>query len=51
MVSIGLSFTILICVTILGLSIHKIYFFSFITPSNTSLVLVLLLVLIELLVI
>jgi len=44
-VSIGLSFTILIGVTILGLSIHKIHFFSFFIPSGTPLALVPLLVL------
>ena len=48
MVSIGLSFTILIAVTILGLSIHKLAFFSFFVPSGTPLALVPLLVLIEL---
>ena len=32
MVSIGLSFTILIAVTILGLSIHKLHFFSYFVP-------------------
>jgi F-type H+-transporting ATPase subunit a len=47
-VSIGLSFTILIGVTILGLYIHKIHFFSFFIPSGTPLALVPLLVLIEL---
>uniref|UniRef100_A0A896Z679 ATP synthase subunit a n=1 Tax=Coniophora olivacea TaxID=85977 RepID=A0A896Z679_9AGAM len=47
-VSIGLSFTILIGVTILGLSIHKVHFFSFFIPSGTPLALVPLLVLIEL---
>jgi F-type H+-transporting ATPase subunit a len=47
-VSIGLSFTILIGVTILGLSIHKLHFFSFFIPSGTPLALVPLLVLIEL---
>lgn len=47
-VSIGLSFTIFIGVTILGLSIHKIHFFSFFIPSGTPLALVPLLVLIEL---
>ena len=47
-ISIGLSFTILIGVTILGLSIHKIHFFSFFIPSGTPLALVPLLVLIEL---
>ena len=48
MVSIGLSFTILIAVTILALSIHKLHFFSFFVPSATPLALVPLLVLIEL---
>lgn len=47
-VSIGLSFTIVIGVTILGLSIHKINFFSFFIPAGTPLALVPLLVLIEL---
>lgn len=47
MVSIGLSFTILIGVTILGLSIHKLHFFSYFVPSGTPLALVPLLVLIE----
>jgi len=47
-VSIGLSFTIVIGVTILGLSIHKIHFFSFFIPSGTPLALIPLLVLIEL---
>lgn len=47
-VSIGLSFTIVLGVTILGLSIHKIHFFSFFIPSGTPLALVPLLVLIEL---
>ena len=47
MVSIGLSFTILIAVTILGLSIHKINFFKYFVPSGTPLGLVPLLVLIE----
>src|SRR5437660_575784 len=40
--SIGLSFTILIGVTILGLYVHKIHFFSFFIPACTSLALVLL---------
>ena len=44
MVSIGLSFTILIAVTILALSIHKLHFFSFFVPSGTPLALVPLLV-------
>lgn len=47
MVSIGLSFTILIAVTILGLSIHKLHFFSYFVPSGTPLALLPLLVLIE----
>jgi F-type H+-transporting ATPase subunit a len=47
-VCIGLSFTIFISVTILGLSIHKLHFFSFFIPSGTPLALVPLLVLIEL---
>jgi F-type H+-transporting ATPase subunit a len=46
-VTIGLSFTILIGVTILGLSIHKLHFFSYFLPSGTPLALVPLLVLIE----
>lgn len=46
-VSIGLSFTIFMGVTILGLSIHKTHFFSFFVPSGTPLALVPLLVLIE----
>jgi len=46
-VSIGLSFTIVIGVTILALSIHKLHFFSFFIPSGTPLALVPLLVLIE----
>nr|YP_009926590.1 ATP synthase F0 subunit a [Wolfiporia cocos]QNH92648.1 ATP synthase F0 subunit a [Wolfiporia cocos]QNH92718.1 ATP synthase F0 subunit a [Wolfiporia cocos] len=47
-VSIGLSFTILVAVTILGLSIHKIHFFSYFVPSGTPFALAWLLVLIEL---
>nr|YP_010296704.1 ATP synthase F0 subunit a [Polyozellus multiplex]UMI33297.1 ATP synthase F0 subunit a [Polyozellus multiplex] len=46
-VTIGLSFTILIGVTILGLSIHKLHFFAYFVPSGTPLALVPLLVLIE----
>jgi F-type H+-transporting ATPase subunit a len=46
--SIGFSFTILVAVTILGLSIHKLHFFSYFVPSGTPLALVPLLVLIEL---
>lgn len=48
MVSIGLSFTIFIAVTILGLYTHKLAFFSYFVPSGTPLALVPLLVLIEL---
>ena len=48
-VTIGLSFTILIGVTILGLYIHKLRFFAFFIPSGTPLALVPLLVLTELL--
>ena len=47
-VSLGLSLTIWIAVTILGLSIHKLHFFSFFVPSGTPLPLLPLLVLIEL---
>ena len=47
-VTIGLSFTILIGVTILGLYNHKVRFFAFFIPSGTPLALVPLLVLIEL---
>lgn len=47
-VSIGLSFTLILGVTILGLSIHKLHFFSFFIPAGTPLALVPLLVLIEL---
>ena len=46
-VTIGLSFTILVGVTILSLSIHNIKFFSYFVPSGTPLPLVPLLVLIE----
>lgn len=46
--SIGLSFTIFIGVTIIGLNQHKVKFFSFFVPSGTPLALVPLLVLIEL---
>jgi F-type H+-transporting ATPase subunit a len=46
-VCLGLSFTIFIGVTILGLSIHKLKFFSFFIPSGTPLILVPLLVIIE----
>lgn len=47
-VCLGLSITIFIGVTILGLSIHKIKFFSFFIPLGTPLPLVPLLVMIEL---
>jgi F-type H+-transporting ATPase subunit a len=47
-VSIGLSFTIFIGVTILGLSIHRLHFFSYFVPAGTPLALVPLIVLIEL---
>jgi len=47
-VSIGLSFTLILGVTILGLSIHGVHFFSFFIPAGTPLGLVPLLVLIEL---
>jgi F-type H+-transporting ATPase subunit a len=46
-VTIGLSFTIFIGVTILGLYTHKIHFFSYFVPSGTPLALVPFLVLIE----
>jgi F-type H+-transporting ATPase subunit a len=45
--SVGLSFTIFIGVTILGLVKHGLHFFSFFIPSGTPLALVPLLVLIE----
>ena len=47
-VTLGLSFTILVGVTILGLYNHKLRFFAFFIPSGTPLALVPLLVLIEL---
>ena len=47
-VSIGLSFTILIGVTLLALYLHRLAFFSFFVPGGTPLALVPLLVLIEL---
>src|SRR6202521_1606313 len=47
-VTIGLSFTILTGVTIIGLYLHKLHFFSYFVPSGTPLALVPLLVLIEL---
>jgi F-type H+-transporting ATPase subunit a len=46
--SVGLSFTIFIGVTIIGLAKHGLHFFSFFLPSGTPLALVPLLVLIEL---
>jgi len=46
-VSIGLSVTIFLGVTILGLYIHKLHFFSFFIPSGTPLAMVPLLSLIE----
>jgi len=46
-VCLGLSFTIFIGVTILGLSIHNLAFFSFFIPSGTPLILVPMLVIIE----
>jgi len=46
--SVGLSFTIFIGVTIIGLVTHRLHFFSFFIPSGTPLVLLPLLVLIEL---
>jgi len=46
-VSLGLSITIWIGVTILGLYIHRVHFFSFFIPSGTPGILVPLLVLIE----
>jgi F-type H+-transporting ATPase subunit a len=46
--SVGLSFTIYIGVTIIGLTKHGLHFFSFFIPSGTPLALVPLLVLIEL---
>jgi F-type H+-transporting ATPase subunit a len=45
--SVGLSFTIFIGVTIIGLARHGLHFFSFFIPSGTPLALVPLLVLIE----
>jgi len=47
-VCIGLSVTIFISVTILGLTIHKLHFFSYFIPSGTPLGLVPMLVFIEL---
>jgi len=46
-VCLGLSFTIFIGVTLLGLSIHNLNFFSFFIPVGTPIFLVPLLVLIE----
>jgi len=45
--SVGLSFTIFIGVTLLGLSKHGLHFFSYFIPSGTPLALIPLLVLIE----
>jgi F-type H+-transporting ATPase subunit a len=45
--SVGLSFTIFIGVTVIGLAKHGLHFFSFFIPSGTPLTLVPLLVLIE----
>jgi F-type H+-transporting ATPase subunit a len=45
--SVGLSFTIFIGVTVIGLAKHGVHFFSFFIPSGTPLALVPLLVLIE----
>jgi len=45
--SVGLSFTIFIGVTVIGLAKHGLHFFSFFIPSGTPLALVPLLVLIE----
>jgi len=47
-VSLGLSMIIFLGVTILGLQLHKVHFFSFFVPSGTPLALVPLLVPIEL---
>lgn len=47
-VCLGLSFTIWVGVTLLGLYIHKTHFFAYFIPSGTPLALVPLLVLIEL---
>jgi F-type H+-transporting ATPase subunit a len=47
-VSISLSFTIFIGVTILGLTIHRLAFFSFFVPQGCPLALVPMLVIIEL---
>lgn len=44
----GLSFTVFLSVTIIGLVIHKIHFFSYFVPSGTPIFLVPMLVLIEL---
>lgn len=46
--AVGLSFTIFIGVTIIGLVTHRLHFFSFFIPSGTPLILLPLLVLIEL---
>lgn len=47
-VSLGISFTIWLAVTIMGLTIHKTHFFSYFIPSGCPIALVPLLVLIEL---
>lgn len=46
--SLGLSIIIFLAVTILGLSLHRIHFFSYFVPENTPLALVPILVIIEL---
>jgi F-type H+-transporting ATPase subunit a len=46
-VSLGLSFTIFMGVTILGLAKHRLHFFSFFVPAGTPVALVPMLVLIE----
>lgn len=46
--ALGLSVTIFLAVTILGLSLHGVHFFSYFVPSGTPLVLVPALVIIEL---
>nr|AWA82070.1 ATP synthase F0 subunit a [Laetiporus sulphureus] len=47
-VSLGLSFTIILAVTILGLSIHRLHFFSYFVPAGCPVALTPLLSLIEL---
>jgi len=46
--SLGISFTVFIAVTLLALTKHRLYFFSFFVPSGTPLVLTPLLTLVEL---